>query len=203
MTAPRAWTRRWWVLLPIPMAGLPAAVVLACSGWCGPDPLQAGVLALEGRVGARLRQAEFLPPPPLPPALFAGNGSGLEAADRDWDKLDPAFTRAVLGLFNRCAERGYPLALLEGYRSPERQEVLARDGLRTQAGPYRSRHQFGLAADLAPVRDGVLLIEEREPWAKDAYRALGEEAEALGLVWGGRWSFRDLGHVEMPNRTID
>ena len=194
---------RWWLLLPIPMAGLTVAAILGCSEWFWLEELQGRALALEGRVGARLRLAERIPPPPLPPTLFLGSGSSrLGTANRDWDRLDPGFTQTVLGLFSRMAERGYPLALLEGYRSPERQDLLAREGRRTQASAFRSRHQFGLAADLAPVRNGVPVISEREPWAQGAYRALGEEAEALGLVWGGRWSFQDLGHVEMRSGAL-
>jgi peptidoglycan L-alanyl-D-glutamate endopeptidase CwlK len=123
----------------------------------------------------------------------------LEFADRDWRKLNPAFMQTVLQLFSRMEARGYPLALLEGYRSPERQDMLADLGSHvTNARGLQSRHRFGLAADIAPVRDGRLLISERDPWAFEAYQALGQEAEALGLVWGGRWNLRDFGHVELP-----
>jgi hypothetical protein len=31
------------------------------------------------------------------------------------------------------------------------------------------------------------------------YEAMGELAERLGLVWGGRWRMRDLCHVELPS----
>jgi len=30
----------------------------------------------------------------------------------------------------------------------------------------------------------------------EGYRLYGEVAESVGLVWGGRWSFKDYGHVE-------
>ncbi|WP_332670532.1 M15 family metallopeptidase [Aromatoleum sp.] len=99
--------------------------------------------------------------------------------------------------------RGYPVVLIEGYRSPERQDVLADGEQRvTQARGFQSKHQYGLAADLAPLRDGQIVLSERDPWAWRAYQALGEAAEAAGLVWGGRWSLRDYGHVESADRRM-
>ena len=99
--------------------------------------------------------------------------------------------------------RGYPVVLIEGYRSPERQDALAAGEQRvTHARGFQSRHQYGLAADLAPLRDGRIVLSERDPWARQAYQALGEEAEAAGLVWGGRWSLRDYGHLESSSRRV-
>ena len=105
--------------------------------------------------------------------------------------------QAVLRLFARMEARGFQLALLEGYRSPDRQDMLADLGSNvTNARGMQSRHQYGQAADIAPMKDGRLVISERDPWAFAAYQALGQEAEALGLTWGGRWNLRDYGHVE-------
>lgn len=140
-------------------------------------------------------------PPPLPPSSFVSEmRPTLATADRDWGRLEPHFARAVLDLKARMERRGYPVVLIEGYRSAERQDLLADSVQRvTQARGFQSRHQFGLAADLAPLRDGQIMLSERDPWAWQAYQALGEEAEAAGLVWGGRWSLRDYGHVEWAN----
>ncbi|MGC4076220.1 MAG: M15 family metallopeptidase [Rubrivivax sp.] len=119
--------------------------------------------------------------------------------DRDWARLQPQFRHRLLTLLDLARERhGYEVVLLEGYRSPARQAQLAALGpTTTQAAPERSRHQSGLAADLAFVRDGRLQLSERDPWTLQAYRHLGEIATTLGLQWGGDWaSLRDLGHVE-------
>lgn len=128
--------------------------------------------------------------------------------DRDWARLQPQFRHRLLTLLDIARERhGYEVVLLEGYRSPARQTQLAALGpATTMAGPQRSRHQAGLAADLAFVRDGRLQLSERDPWTLQAYRHLGEIATALGLQWGGDWnSLRDLGHVEWrgPVRPAD
>ena len=146
-----------------------------------------------------LNPERLVPPPALPPALFVSSERpALETADRDWSRLNPRFTQPVLRILARLASRGYTFALLEGYRSPERQEKLADLGNHvTNARAFQSKHQYGVAVDLAPVRDGKLVISERDPWAMEAYVALGEEAEKDGLTWGGRWWFKDYGHVEM------
>ena len=89
---------------------------------------------------------------------------------------------------------GYEMALLEGYR-PERQNRLAQMGTNvTNAAAFQSYHQFGLAADNAFLRDGKLVISEKDPWAMRGYQLYGV-AEQVGLTWG-RWKMMDLGHVE-------
>lgn len=141
---------------------------------------------------------KLVPPPPLPPSIFLGSDRpALESADRDWSKLQPVFRQELLMLLARLSAQGYEFTLLEGYRSPARQEMLAALGTHlTQARAYESRHQYGLAADLAPIRNGVLVFNVEDPWAKEAYSILGQEARMLGLVWGGGWKLQDYGHVE-------
>lgn len=145
-------------------------------------------------------EAKLEPPPVLPPEVFINatvQRPGLAFADRDWSKLDPDFTQIVLQIMKRMKERGYSLALLEGYRSPERQDELAQLGtMVTKAKGGQSRHQYGLAVDLAPMKDGKVIISEKDPWASEVYAALGEEAKAAGVTWGGNWSFKDYGHIE-------
>lgn len=142
---------------------------------------------------------KLVPPPPLPPSIFLGsNRPALESADRDWAKLQPVFRQTLLVLLARMSARGYDFALLEGYRSPERQETLAALGEHmTRARAYESRHQYGMAADLAPIRNGALAFNFEDAWAKSAYLAFGEESRQLGLVWGGGWKLQDYGHVEL------
>ena len=112
--------------------------------------------------------------------------------------MDPAFVQAVLQVFRAMkATHGYDMALLEGWRSLQRQALLAARGPAvTQAGPWQSYHQWGLAADCAFLRDGRLVISERDPWARQGYALFGQVAEQMGLTWGGRWQMADLGHIE-------
>lgn len=152
---------------------------------------------------ALLRGEQLMPPPPMPPEAFitpevAAIRQDLAGASREWMLLDADFRQRLLTVFHLMAQKGYPMALLEGYRSPERQSYLASLGPQvTNAGAYQSFHQFGLAADCAFVRNGKLVISEKDPWAMQGYRLYGELAESVGLVWGGRWKMMDFGHVEL------
>ncbi|KAF7598143.1 peptidase M15 [Candidatus Dactylopiibacterium carminicum] len=127
----------------------------------------------------------------------------LVNASRDWSLLHDDFSQRLLRVFQRMQEHGYELALIEGYRSPERQDQLAGMGAHvTNAGAYQSYHQYGLAADCAFIRNGKLVISEKDPWAMRGYELYGKEAEAMGLTWGGRWTLMDFGHVELRNKRI-
>ncbi|KAF1022025.1 MAG: Peptidoglycan L-alanyl-D-glutamate endopeptidase CwlK [Paracidovorax wautersii] len=157
----------------------------------------------DARVALLLQGERLVPPPPLPPEVFAtpeveSVRPMVRDASRNWDLLDEEFRRRLLLVYKIMREQhGYDMALLEGYRSPERQAKLAALGdAVTRADANRSYHQYGLAADNAFLRDGKIVISEKDPWAMEGYRLYGEVAESVGLVWGGRWSFRDYGHVE-------
>lgn len=175
-----------------------AAGVLALSGIISLDPLSAPDLARQSHIQAALNPEALVPPPSLPPSTFVGTGrTGLETANRDWARLNPDFMAVALMVFARAEARGYPLALLEGYRGPDRQDALAESARHvTNARAFQSKHQYGLALDAAPIRNGKLVISEKDPWALEAYRVLGDEAEKAGLIWGGRWKLKDYGHIE-------
>jgi peptidoglycan LD-endopeptidase CwlK len=187
-----------WVGVGLLLAALTVTVTLALSNYINPPAITGEDMGPTGSVGAILHEEILVPPQPLPPSMFIGTGSfDLEHADRDWSKLDAHFRNTVLQLFAKMEGRGYKMALLEGYRSAERQEMLAAKGPSvTQARGGQSKHQYGLAADIAPLHEDRLVISDRDPWAAAAYQVLGEEAEKLGLTWGGKWAMRDLGHVE-------
>lgn len=162
---------------------------------------------VDPQIAAVLQGEQLVPPPPLPPLAFATAEVEvlrpmLSQADRDWQRLDKDFARRLLAVFNVMRERhGYEMALLEGYRSPERQDRLAAAGNHvSNARAFQSFHQFGLAADCAFIREGKLVISERDPWAMRGYQLYGEAAEAVGMVWGGRWTMMDFGHTELRTR---
>ena len=123
----------------------------------------------------------------------------LVSASRNWALLDPVFTQKLLKTFKIMKEEhGYDMAILEGYRSPERQNTLAGMGSSvTNAAAWQSWHQYGLAADCAFLRNGKIVITEKDPWAMRGYQLYGQVAESVGLTWGGRWKMMDLGHTEL------
>ncbi|MBT0960211.1 M15 family metallopeptidase [Denitromonas iodatirespirans] len=161
------------------------------------------------QISALLQGEQLVPPLPLPPEFFSTREveqvrPDVFDASRNWEQLDPEFTQRLLHVMKTLRERyGYELTLIEGYRSPERQMRLAALGPQvTLAGAYMSYHQYGLAADCAFIRDGKLVISERDPWVMQAYEHYGEVAESVGLTWGGRWKMRDFGHVELRRKDV-
>lgn len=190
---------------------LVAAPTLLVFGLRGPAIFDFGD---DGRVTDRqiailLEGEQLVPPPPLPPAVFTTREveqvrPDIVHASRNWRLLDAEFTQRLLVVFKLMEERhGYRMALIEGYRSPERQARLFEQGSHvTQARANMSYHQHGLAADLAFFRDGKVVISERDPWAMRGYELYGEIAEQVGLTWGGRWKMRDLGHVELRRKGV-
>lgn len=157
-----------------------------------------------------LRGERLTPPPPPPPEVFLTVEVEqvrpmTASADRKWDQLDAEFTQRLLAIYQVMREQhGYEMVLVEGYRSAARQDQLAARGQHvTRASGGRSWHQYGLAADSAFLRDGRLVISERDPWAMRGYQLYGQVAKEAGLVWGGDWtSIKDLMHVELRREGV-
>lgn len=155
-------------------------------------------------VVALLEGEQLVPPAPLPPEVFTtieirAERPLISSASRDWHLLEPDFRQLLLRAYKIMEEKhGYSMVLLEGYRTPERQNSLAALGSHvTNARAFQSYHQHGLAADSAFLRDGRVVISEKNPWAMKGYQLFGEVAESVGLKWGGRWKLMDFGHVEL------
>lgn len=110
-----------------------------------------------------------------------------------WDLIHPtvkpAFWRLydALGAEYKAGKTPTLFVPFEGYRSPERQQILF-DQKKTKARPYQSAHQFGLAVDFVPKVNGQWSWDLHHDW--DALRRL---AHAHGfdndIVW-------DRPHVE-------
>jgi peptidoglycan LD-endopeptidase CwlK len=202
------WSTREWSIAAALLTALAAPSLLAL--WLGADRWLQGYddatqRRIDPHIAALLQGEQLVPPAPLPPDVFStreveAERPMLASASREWSALDADFRQRLLLVFKLMREKhGYELALLEGYRSPERQELLrGRGSSVTQAGAFQSYHQYGLAADCAFYRDGKLVISEKDPWAQRGYELMGEVAESVGLGWGGRWtSIVDLGHLEL------
>jgi transglycosylase-like protein with SLT domain/D-alanyl-D-alanine carboxypeptidase-like protein len=106
---------------------------------------------------------------------------------RDENLLEPHFRAEVNAIVTDAANEGTQLRVLETYRSQERQAVLFTEGT-TQLRRV-GVHHYGLACDFGIVRNGQI------DWHAD-YGVIGRIAERRGLVWGGRFSFHDDGHVQ-------
>jgi peptidoglycan L-alanyl-D-glutamate endopeptidase CwlK len=193
---------------------LPTLVLLLCAtaltAWLSGNtdapgryyraPFDAGAPAWPApqREGATL-DGLALPRAPQLPFLFAPFRPRPGTVNRDWRLLDDDFARRLALVFKIMKQvHGYDMALVEGYRSAERQDALAEAGAHvTRVIGFQSYHQHGLAADCAFLRDGKLAISEQDPWTMRGYRLYGAVAESVGLRWGGRWAMRDFGHAEL------
>lgn len=197
--------RRWrWVLAAIALIVLPPSAVLLSSREVRLPALMQQYGPVNQLIADVLRGEQLAAPAPLPPEIFTTSEVQqqhpmLSDANRNWALLEAEFAQRLLWVFQVMRERhGYQMVLLEGFRSPERQNQLADMGSHvTSARAFQSYHQLGLAADCAFILDGRVIINEGDPWAMRGYELLGRAAVDAGLTWGGNWVMRDFGHMEL------
>lgn len=193
----------------VPAVLIPSLLALALSSPAMLPVYEGENITPDAQVAALLQGERLVPPVALPPMAFTTAEVELVRpmlvnASRNWGLLHPDFSQRLLLAFKIMKEKhGYEMALLEGYRSPARQDELAMAGSHvTNARAFQSWHQYGLAADCAFWRDGKLVISEKDPWAMRGYQLYGQVAESLGLTWGGRWKMMDFGHTELRLRGV-
>lgn len=123
--------------------------------------------------------------------------------------VHPQLVRVYERVSNAMNAFGYPIFVVEGVRSRERQAELYERG-RSQPGAIvtyvdgvakTSQHQmqsdgFSHAIDFAFVDDP--LTPKDETWdSTQPWEIAGAMAQRLGVTWGGAWKMRDLGHLEL------
>lgn len=119
------------------------------------------------------------------------------------DTLEPEIRPMVAELLLKAyAATGYEWVVTSGRRTMEQQRSLYAHGrtatgpIVTKAPPGSSAHNYGLAADLAPMKDGKIWWDA----PRSVWDGMGAEAVKLGLMWGGNFkSILDLPHVEHPS----
>lgn len=120
-------------------------------------------------------------------------------------KVHPALRAKVTQLVEGLAHDGISVEVVQGLRTFEEQNALYAQG-RTKKGQIVtnarggfSNHNYGLAVDLCPFKNG------KPQWNDNAgFLAIGAEAASLGLEWGGNWKkFIDKPHVQLPGLTVE
>jgi len=106
--------------------------------------------------------------------------------------LLPKIKRDLVVIGARCAKKGYPFRLVEGYRSPERQTELFNQRPKvTNAKAGESLHQYGVALDIYPTKNGYRS-------SAIAWEIIAYEFKKLGYEWGGDFkNFIDKPHFEL------
>lgn len=194
---------RWLLVAALLLLAVPPLVILSVRRNVALEDFQAADLSESGSMIAQLLRGERLvPPPPPPPEVFTTEEilrlrPEIAHADRRWEHIDARLQQQVLAIYEIMRRHGYQMVLVEGYRSPERQAELIEAGKATRAGAWQSCHQYGLAVDSAPMRDGRLQWDMSDPWTRRGYFLYGELARQAGLEWGGSWrSIKDYVHLE-------
>ena len=155
----------WLILLP-PRVAVMSGSKTMLGGF------DASTREVNVQVADILAGEQLVPPPALPPLIFATveleqERPMLVSASRDWALMNPAYAQLLLQAFKIMKEKhGYDMAILEGYRSPERQNTLAALGASvTKAAAFQSWPQDGLDADCAFPPAGKLGLAGTGPWA--------------------------------------
>lgn len=119
----------------------------------------------------------------------------IDARNRNLDDLEPNFKRKVYELLAKLTEAGIAVMLVETKRSEsQHQEDLATG----HSWVKRSKHQDGLAVDVCPYDTYLEHGQDKLQWdsGDPIWYKVGAIGESLGLVWGGRWAQKDMGHFE-------
>jgi peptidoglycan LD-endopeptidase CwlK len=97
-------------------------------------------------------------------------------------------------LLARCVETGIMVMIVDTLRTPEEQAENIRKGV---SWTTHSRHLTGDAIDICPFDTWALHSSDKLHWGEDpVWQQIGEIGERIGLIWGGRWTQKDLGHFE-------
>jgi hypothetical protein len=125
----------------------------------------------------------------------------------------------AFALLARLVERGVAVMIVDTLRTEA--EHLANLQAGTSAAKFsrhlpRSMRRFCAAddpnrekadaMDVCPYEIYALHGPDKLKWEPTdaAWKVIGEEAEKLGLIWGGRWQKpHDPGHVELPRSIWD
>lgn len=106
--------------------------------------------------------------------------------------LKPEVERRLKGVFREMAYAGFPMRVIEGFRSCERQnELFKRTPKVTNAQCGFSLHQYGVAVDCNFIVYGY----DAPEWL---WQRFGDVAKSWGFEWGGDWkNFQDRPHIQL------
>lgn len=112
----------------------------------------------------------------------------------DMNQLDPRFKPLAEKLLENARAAGIDVVVIETRRTEAQHEEDVKNGV---SWVKRSKHQDGLAIDIAPH---CLMTQKNWAPASPLWVTLGSIGEALGLRWGGRWRQKDMGHFEYQDK---
>ena len=122
---------------------------------------------------------------------------------RRLDDLDPRMRFVVVEFLARCVEAKIPILILDTIRTNKEQEANIAKGVSwTKNSKHLPRRPSGksYAIDVAPYYMFNMYGPDKLQWdgSDPVWQRIGAIGEGLGLVWGGRWKKKDMGHFEHP-----
>lgn len=123
---------------------------------------------------------------------------------RDIKDLHPTVAGKAYTFVERCRQAGIDLLITSTYRDKQSQDALYAQG-RTVAGKIvtnakggQSFHNYRVALDVVPMRNGKPVWGTTAPEDKALWDKVGEIGEACGLSWSGRWKgkMREMAHFQ-------
>lgn len=127
-----------------------------------------------------------------------GGDSARWSQEKKLLSLEANFRSKVKGVLEALTKGGFQPKIFYGWRSVAVQQELVKKG--------RSKVKFSFhnaqMPDGTPKSYAADIIDQRWGWNPAAetngfWKALGQEANKRGLVWGGDWkSFKDVAHIQ-------
>jgi len=141
-------------------------------------------------------------------AQWINHQNALIRQKRAFDSMHPVFLSRITSVLGHLKNKGWHAFVFEGKnRSPQQATKNAQAGVGIKASWHRPDVRGRLGNQVIELY-AADIVDERWGWegpAKDLnhpfWTDLGKYAEAEGLEWGGRWSKRDVAHVQM--RIVD
>lgn len=123
---------------------------------------------------------------------------------RDLKELHPIVQAKAVLFIERCRAQGITLLVTSTYRDHESQNALYAQGRTTEgkivtnAKGGQSFHNYRVALDVVPMRNGKPIWGTTAPEDKALWAKVGEIGEACGLTWSGRWKgkMREMAHFQ-------
>lgn len=123
---------------------------------------------------------------------------------RSLDDLSPEFKPLAIELLARLCEAGIPVMVIDTLRTPNEQAMNIANGV---SWTKNSKHLTGDAIDICPYEEYSLSGPDKLQWESDnpVWKKIGAIGERLGLVWGGKWKQKDMGHFELavPKKSVN
>ena len=171
----------------------------------------------KGILGGYVENVDFLNDAVLTSSAFGSFGNGTPISDlvtknQDWRgnpqkwsqekklaSLDPVLAEKVATILVNLSQRGFQPTIFYGWRDTKTQERLLAAGSSTVSFSFHNATQDG-----QPNSYAADIIDKRYWWENGTeaernafWKALGEEAKKLDLIWGGDWRFKDWAHVQL------